>query len=597
MYRPGHLFARVNKVFKQSDVSRYSMPTVIGFDTETREGPPITVQFYSEHMPAINDCIFVSGSNVLDKTLRHLSKHCKSGHYVIYGHNLKFDLLSMFYSRFEMLATRYGEFEATHRDWEIWGVYDSAKFCYLKKPGVLVQIIDTFSWFSTSLARVSKLICPDLPKLPMPDGLGTKQFEPTDSVFIDYAMRDAEVAFHAGCAIDDMHRKLDIDQCVTVASMASTVFTKHYISESAPIWNTGPDFNKGFVSSYHGGKNNVVPGAAPAWHSPIDAWDLSSAYPHAMTLLPAFSNPALFKHAVAFSNRQRTFPEHGIYCITGSAAPCDWPVVFDEKFKPIRGPFTDVWITGYELNEARRLGEIRLSKVWGHLYDTEKDPVTDTAFNRYVQDFYQKKQTATDPVYRYMYKVLLNSLYGKFIQSRRLETGAGRMTWKNGPLYHPMCASLITGHTRAVMHRLEHEVQAIHTATDGVFCGSRNSPQDGKFPWAPQSGLGSIESEGEGLELCLLRNKMYILYSDKPGDGWHSFVRPNRYVHKYAKHGFQGSPKQLEECAMTNERSFTVEKPNTLKTSIKRGLVPNKFDVNNITLNIAPISEHFDWQQ
>jgi hypothetical protein len=377
--------------------------------------------------------------------------------------------------------------------------------------------------------------------------------------------------------------------------MASTIFQQHYIAEAAPIWNVDRTIRAGAVASYHGGKNNVVDGLFPAWHSHIDAWDLSSAYPHAMTELPAFSNPSLFKSTHVFNKRQSIFPEAGIYCISGYVEPCDWPVLFDDKFKPIKGgPFENVWITGYELNEARRAGEIRLSRVMGHIYDADNDPVTDTAFRRYVHDFYQLKQDATDKVYRLMYKVLLNSLYGKFIQSHQVEVDNGALAWKHGPLYHPFIASLITGHTRSVMHHLEHEVKAIHTATDGVFCGAKCSPKDGRFSWAPQSGLGSIESEGRDLELALLRNKLYVCYSDQPGDGWPSFFREDRYVTKYAKHGFQGSPKQLEDAAINNVREYTVEKPNTLRSALKQNLIPNKFEPRALVLNLPPMQAHFD---
>jgi len=595
MHRPGHINSRIHKTFKKTPEHKtgHSMPTVIGFDTETCEGPPITVQFYSEHMPEINACIFVNEGNVLDKTIRHLMKHCKVGEFTIYGHNLTFDLLSLFYSKRELLATRFGDFELSHRDYTIFGVYGRPTFAILRSEKALITIVDTFSWFSTSLAKVSKLICPDLPKLPHPEGLGITYYKPTDTAFIEYAMRDAEVAFHAGVAIDDMHKRFDLRQAVSVADMASKIFCQHYILDSAPIWNCGREFNVGAVASYHGGKNNVIPGAAPAWHTGIDAWDLSSAYPHAMTLLPAFSDGRLFKHARRFSNRKRVFPEHGIYCVTGEAAPCDWPVVFSEDFKPIRGPFENEWITGYELNEARRIGEIKLSRVWGHVYDTDNDPVTTTAFARYVRDFYAKKQTATDPVFRLLYKVLLNSLYGKFIQSRQMESGAGGFYWVHGPLYHPFAASLITGHTRAVMHRLEHEVTAIHTATDGVFCGANNSPEDGIFTWAPQAGLGCIENEGRDLKLNLLRNKLYIAYTDDPTKGFKSWHRDD-YVAKYAKHGFQGDFPTFERCAIGNIREYEVNKPNTLKTALKQGRVPNKFEKRTMTLNVDAIERHYD---
>lgn len=565
---------------------------IIGFDTETCEGPPITVQFFSGHCPKVNACIFVDQKNVVKKTLAHLLKHCRDQDVVMIGHNLKFDLLSLFYPvAGELVASKYGDFEFHYGDWVISGVYGTPTYCRMINGKTRIMLIDGFSWFRTSLAKVAELLCPHLPKLPHPEGLGTKHFTPDDDVFVEYAMRDAEVSFHQGLAIDAICQEFDISQPVSVADMASRIFQGGYIRE--PIFNAGPRIMEGAVKSYHGGKNNVVQGAAPAWHSHIDAWDLSSAYPHAMTELPAFSKPNLFAASRVFSPRKRVFNPHGVYCISGKVAPCDWPVLFDHSFKPIQGKFENIWTTGWELNEARREGEISLSKIWGHVYDTERDPVTETAFQTYCADFYQLKQNATDPVRRYMYKTLLNSLYGKFIQSREVDDGKGGAEWRHGPLFHPFAASLITGHTRAVMHRLEHETQAIHTATDGVFCGMNNSPANG-FSWAPQSGLGSIESEGKNMELILLRNKLYILYSQDSTLGWRSFVRPDRYVVKAAKHGFQGTIKDLEELVMHNKRKYTTERPNTLRTALRQGKIPNKFEQHELVLKVAPIKVHYN---
>lgn len=576
------------------------MPTIIGFDTETNQGPPITVQFYSEQLPQVNVCLFVNGKNVVDKTLRHLAKHCKSGEYIVYGHNLTFDLLSLFYPVCEKLVMKKGAFEFSHRDWIIRGVYGSPTFCTLTRGDTEIFFADGYSWFRTSLMRAAELICPQLEKLPHPEGFGVTEYTAKDTDFIEYAMRDAQVSYHVGLAIDAMHSEFDLRQSCSVADMASRIFQQHYIHEAAPIWTAGRVMQGGALASYHGGKNNVIAGAAPAWHSHVDAWDLSSAYPHAMTQAPAFSKKNLYAKSRVFNSRAPHFPDHGIFCITGEVPHCDWPVFFMDNTKghmaPVRGKFEKLWVTGYELNEARRAGEVKLSSVFGHVYDTDKDPVTETGLQRYVKDFYAMKQDADNEVHRYLYKVLLNSLYGKFIQSRELEPdGTGKVSWRNGPLYHPFLASLITGHTRSVMHRLEHQVEAIHTATDGVYCGSRNSPKNGVFDWAPQSGIGAITSEGHNMELGLLRNKLYVMYSADPKSGWRSFIRPNRYVTKYAKHGFQGSPKQLEEACVKHDRTYTVDKPNTLKTALNRGLIPNKFERRELTLNVAPITVHYDW--
>ncbi len=571
------------------------MPAVVGFDTETFEGLPNTVQFYSDDIPRINGCLFVNETNVAEKFLKHISKHCKGAVCTLYAHNLKFDLVTVLFPHYEKLASRYGDYKLSHREFLIKGVYGRPTFTVLNnhKTGTTVYLLDTFSWFMTSAAKAASLVCPHRPKLEHPDGLGHKRITPKDTLDIEYGMRDAEIAYHLGKAIDNMHREFDLQPCVSVASMASSIFSQHYISEKSPIWNCGPDFNKGAVASYHGGKNNVIPDAAPAWHYGIDAWDLSSAYPHAMTHLPAFSDPKLFRHALIFPKKTQRFPDHGIYCVSGKTPPCHWPVVFDEGFNPIRGPFEKQWFTGWELNEALRADEIKIDRVFGHVYDTDKDPVTDTAFSRYVFDFYEKKQTATDPVLRTMYKVLLNSLYGKFIQSREIATSDGGVGWKHGPLYHPFAASLVTGHTRAVMHRLEHETQALHTATDGVFCGMGNSPKNGVFDWAPQSGIGAIESEGRDLELCLMRNKMYLAYTDEQ-KGIESWLRPGKHILKFAKHGCQAQLPAMEKMAITGIRNYVVNKPNTLKIAVKQGKTPNKFERHLMTLNVGSINRHVD---
>lgn len=574
------------------------MPTIIGFDTETMEGPPITAQFFSEQLPSINACLFVSESDVTQHCLRHLYKYCKYGEYVVYGHNLKFDMLSLFYPRArELVKKSDGSFEFSFDNWTIEGIYGTPTFCRMRKGDASITIVDSFGWFKSSLAKAARLVCPDLPKLPMPKNLGTTLYEQDDMEFIEYAMRDAEVAYHIGVAIDEMHHTFDLRQSISVAHMAANIFQQHYISETAPIYNTGPRIITGARAAYHGGKNNLYPGSAPAWHSHIDAWDLSSAYPHAMTKLPAFSKANLFAAARVFAKTVKHVPDHGVYQISGNMAECNWPSLFESTqraMKPLRDAFEKQWVTGYELNEALRTEEVKLSRIHGHVYDTDKDPVNETALQRFVKDFYKMKSEATNPVQRYLYKVLMNSLYGKLIQQRDIEDEEGNIHRKPGPLYHPFMASLITGHTRAVMHQLEHYTQAIHTATDGVFCGANNSPCDGVFPFAAAEGLGSIESEGKDMELCLLRNKCYLLYTDKPGNGYKSFVRPNRYVIKYAAHGFQGGPKRLEELAMNNKRKYTVEKPNTLRISVRNSLVPNKFEKRDMFLKVAPIKVHFN---
>src|ERR1041385_1530637 len=71
---------------------------VLGMDTETLHGPPITMQFYSEQTSKrFNGCVFIGKRAPLSVFLCQLEK-LPPGKYRMYGHNLEFDLLSVCYN-------------------------------------------------------------------------------------------------------------------------------------------------------------------------------------------------------------------------------------------------------------------------------------------------------------------------------------------------------------------------------------------------------------------------------------------------------------------------------------------------------------------
>ena len=572
------------------------MPVVIGFDTETVEGPPELVQFYSEDQMNLTAHIWVNGETVTDKALAFLEKHC-DGDYVMYCHNLGFDLVSLFRPMFSLLCKRSsGEFAFTYNGWSISGVMvsPSPTFCVLEKDNISIKMLDTGSWFMGKLSAAADLVCPHLPKLAMPEDLGSKYHSPKDTDFIAYAMRDAEVAYHLGKAIDEFHYQWGLEQSWSAANMSQRIFTKHFIDE--PIWNPRRDVVADAFKAYHGGKNLVVEGAAPAWHYPVDAWDISSAYPHAMTLLPAFSDRNLYRYNYPFKADLREYPVFGVYNIQGYLKRCHWPVLFtsntaDPKtsFKAIQGKIPPgTWVSGWELNEALRSGELVLNKIKGHWYDADADPVKETPFQRFVTEFYHLKSTADNPIHRTLYKMVLNSISGKFIQKNTVEDADGRTDVKAGPLWHPFIAALITGHTRAVMHQLEHATQAIHTSTDGIWCYSENSPES--FPFAPASGLGSIEMEASNCEMALFRNKRYITWTNEETSTPCPFRTDEyRYIKKHACHGSPAGLEQLAEAALFEKREFLTNKPNKPRESLRRGLEVNKFQTKRTRFNDGPL--------
>jgi len=553
--------------------------SVIGMDSETFEGEPITFQFFSLEAREIDGIVFIGEKDSAVHTFLKRLKKLRPGRYRMYGHNLEFDLLSVLW---EVRAKiRDGNIDLDINGWKIVGRYSKPVFCTFSDGERYIELVDSILWFQTSLERAGKIVKPDLPKLRRPKGLGTTRYKRNDDNFVAYAMRDAEVAYYLGLAIEKFHEDLDIPSQISLASMAAAVFKRHYMRNDIyqpPL----QEWMVGAAASYHGGVNRVRPGAAPAWHKPVTSLDFSSAYPRAMLELPDFKDADNFKpFRVRDMRHLDNIPELGIYEVSGRAAPCDWPALFDHNFKPIEGTFNNIWVTGFELKQAIESDELIPRRIRGYYYDDDSDY---SPFKSYSIDFYAKKSDKSlDYVTRYMYKILLNALTGKTIQTSpdyTLVDGQLVKINRAGGLYHPFAASLITGHTRANMHPMEHKYEAIHTATDGIFAPGINKGSTEKV-------LGAFVSEGTG-DLALFRNKLYIFYTDiSSDDTYESQVFEGRHVLKCARHGFQGKVADLEDMLVSGNRKYQVNKPVKLKTALRKGENPNKFVVTDRRLNMT----------
>lgn len=566
---------------------------IYGGDTETMAGQPITFQFYGEHC---EDMIFLSDP---EKATATFLRWCKARPsrmlHVVYVHNLEFDMVSFFWDhRVDLVSSRSGEFDFYVHGWHITGAYGAPTFARITDPGEnrTIMLVDSFSYYRASLAKAADVFCPDLPKLERPEGLGEKRFAKTDQSFIDYAMRDAVIAYYIGTSLETLHDEFGISQTVSVADMAARIFRHRFMEQDIP--QPPRHVIEASMAAYHGGKN-LLP-VEPGWYLGVTALDLSSAYPHAMHGFPSFYHAKLYKDFRAL--RPKSVPDLGVYTVSGKVSSCKWPCLFTHDFKPISGrQVYHLCVAGYELNEAIRSGEFKPNGVSGVYYDAEKDHST-PPLRAFVEDFYQRKQSEKDKPKRAMYKFILNSISGKFIQTRKNNKAtviyvdsdkdsslkvAEEADMVAGGMFHPFIAAQITAHTRARIHQLEHEYEAIHTATDGIYTQQRvNEKKLG-------SGLGSLAVEGRG-DLLLFRNKTYVLYSDDPpnvSDPLKSRAFADKYIVKYALHGFAGTVFDIEQLAARGKRHYTTTRVNRLRASIKSGATPNEFRKQSYTLKVS----------
>lgn len=574
--KPNHRGSRVDKL-------------IYGGDTETVRGKPNSIQIYSEDI-ACDVIMFCDERNARKKFLDFCSRLKPKVQHVIYFHRLDFDLIEVLWGTHEKLRENGSEFDFSADGFSIRGIYGSPTFCTLRKGSTIcVHLCDSFSYFRGSLAQAAMLYCPELPKLRRPVDIGTRRYTAKDDGFVEYAMRDAQVTYHIGRAIEELHREFDLKQCVSIADMAARIFRHAFLTYTIP--NPPPDVVHASLDAYHGGKNNLA--AKPGLHKRVYGIDISSAYPDAMSRLPAFSNAALYKSFRNPRKRVRHVPEHGVYCVTGKVAACQWPSLFGHDFKALRGSFSDTWIQGKELNESLRADECHVTHIHGHYYDADKDGQA-SALRAFCNDFYRRKQSEQDKVRRYGYKLILNSVSGKFIQTRKrtlrahIDVDTSSVTTAAemvaGGMFHPFIAADITADTRARIHALEHSYQALHTATDGIF--TRHTPRKDVTRTSATT-LGELTCDATG-DLLIVRNKLYIMYG-KTGEK-NSLVRSGWKIQKYALHGFQGDVHELERMIQSGRRSYTVSRPNKLAESITRGLVPNDFREREMNLNVGEFS-------
>lgn len=559
---------------------------IIGGDTETVEGEPNTIQFYSEDV-AMDTIFFVNNKSSLKTFVKWMDSLKSKAEYVVYIHNLKFDLVELLYGSHEKLVEDHGEFAFDVGDWKCHGVYGTPTFArFTKDKCSTVMLIDSHSFFRGSLAEASKLFCPDLPKLARPRDLGKVRITSRDTSKIAYAMRDAEIDYHIGRSIESLHQEFDLKQCVSVADLAARIFRHRFLTYTIPQ----PDDNiiGMALDAYHGGKNGTYVKAG--WYLGTTGLDIKSAYPKAMHDLPSMENAKLYKRFKKAKN-VRSVPDLGVYTVSGVVKDTRYKSLFDHDFSPLTGAFSDVNIQGFDLNEALRSGELKASSISGYFYDAEKDHGS-PAMREFVRDFYKRKETEVDPVKRYMYKTVMNSVYGKFIQTRK----KSRITYHNidseksgesydvvaGGMFHPFIAAAITAQPRAIMHRMEHKYRAIHTATDGMFTQAK-----GPFPKATGK-LGSFEKDSAG-DLLLIRNKLYILYGKESPKTFPSHAFAGKHILKFAKHGFQGSVYDLERLIATNTRKYKADHVNQLRESVNRGLQVNKFVKRDFTLKVGAL--------
>lgn len=208
-------------------------------------------------------------------------------------------------------------------------------------------------------------------------------------------------------------------------------------------------------------------------------YDIRSAYPRAISLLPDFSS-AEWEYTESSPLSQSPYHEQGIepfglYCVSwnlkGSphtVGPFPWRSPDGRIYFPLQGASS--WYWGIEVQAAKQhLGNhLRIESAW--LPRWFPIDVAGRPFH-WVPEMYDRRakmRSEGNPAERGL-KLGLNSLYGKIAQSVGAIENEGE--WRKPPWHHALWAGWITAYTRAMIFGAiaKHKNSLIAIETDAVF--------------------------------------------------------------------------------------------------------------------------------
>lgn len=461
--------------------------------------------------------------------------------------NLEYDLLNLFgIERLHELALRFGKSYLVRAQW--------------RKHKIHFR--DTIRHVPVSVESLGELIGLEKVERDLFESGQTVSFER----LLRRCLRDASITYQAARRLTELYQEMNTRPRLTLASSAYHIWAEQFWRRE--VRRPLDEHWEAAFEAYYGGRTEPF---NVGTFERVRACDASSMFPWAMTAAPL---------PLPWGRHERTRPgaealhETGFYRARIDASGLRLPVLPYRSTEGLVFP-TGRWSGWYVGGELTRHAEAggRFRVLEGFNFREHVRP-----FDGYIAEMFNRKKKSQG-ARRLFYKLLLNSLYGKFGQRgervmaipleqfARLENQpikyriwAGLAlfseTHQPPPWGNNVWPAIVTARARVRLHRemcrlLEHNAKPLYCDTDGILYQAAKS-----FHSAEAPAIGEFETRGIYRTALIRAKKEYALQAEN--GSWQFFVKgvPFAAREEYLRNGaaeFQ-RPVKLREASRSGER-------------------------------------------
>lgn len=385
--------------------------------------------------------------------------------------------------------------------------YNTFKLTYLPRKYFAIQdknnnryyFYDMFNFLDVSLNKASKKFLHD-EKISTIDGnkLNTdlNYWKENKEEIVKYCIKDAELTKRlADYFWNIIYQKLNF---YPKSPMSKGKLSEEYFLHSCkiPALNTIHDkVIHTAYDSFYGGRFEIL---KRGYMEKCYCYDIKSAYPAEIANLPNFTRGKFEKVNRCNPDAYTGFYKCKVFAIEEVFSP------FKQKVKNVlniypNGAFTQ-FLTKTEIDFcAAHFPNAVVNIEYGYEWNPK---VLEFPFKSEIERLYQWKESEPDEDIKYVVKIILNSLYGKFIQVSGNDNVTGR-------LFNPLYASLITAACRVKILELgiQNPDSVISFSTDSVISNKKLN-----VPASPKLGDFQKDFEGQGV---FIMSDVYNLWNDE----------------------------------------------------------------------------------